>query len=148
MTSGPEPVVAHAPGRAEWLGNHTDYNDGLVLGIGLEVGATVTVQPAGDRQLVLRALALDLEETRICELDDLSPVEAGSWANYVIGVAAGFLARGAKAHGSELEIRSTVPMGAGLSSSAALECATARALQRAWATNFDDMELAQIGQEA
>ena len=139
-------IIANAPGRAEWLGNHTDYNDGLVLGIGLEVGATVTALPAGDRQLVLRAL--DLEETRLCELDSLSPVEAGSWANYVIGVAAGFQARGAKGQGLELDIRSTVPMGAGLSSSAALECATARALQQAWSTDFDDMELARIGQEA
>jgi len=139
-------IVANAPGRAEWLGNHTDYNDGLVLGIGLEVGATVTARPADERQLVLRAL--DLGETRYCELQALSPVEAGSWANYAIGVAAGFLARGAKAHGSELEIRSTVPMGAGLSSSAALECATARALQQAWGTDFDEMQLARIGQEA
>jgi galactokinase len=146
MTSGSESVVAHAPGRAEWLGNHTDYNDGLVLGIGLEVGATVMARSAGDRQLVLRAL--DLDETRICELDALSPVEAGSWANYVLGVAAGFLARGAKTHGLELEIRSNVPMGAGLSSSAALECATARALQQAWGTDFAEMELAKIGQEA
>jgi galactokinase len=146
MTSGSESVVAHAPGRAEWLGNHTDYNDGLVLGIGLEVGATVTARPTGDRQLVLRAL--DLDETRLGELDALSPAEAGSWANYAIGVAAGFLARGANGHGSELEIHSTVPMGAGLSSSAALECATARALQQAWGTDFDEMELARIGQEA
>jgi galactokinase len=139
-------IVANAPGRAEWLGNHTDYNDGLVLGIGLEVCATVTARPTNDRQLVLRAL--DLEETRACELDASSPVEAGSWANYVIGVAAGMLARGAKGHGLELDIRSTVPMGAGLSSSAALECATARALQQAWGTDFDDMELARIGQAA
>ena len=146
MTSGSESVVAHAPGRAEWLGNHTDYNDGLVLGIGLEVGATVTVQPACDRQLVLRAL--DLDETRHCELDALSPAEAGSWANYAIGVAAEFIARGAQAQGLKLEIHSTVPMGAGLSSSAALECATARALQQAWGTDFDDMALARIGQAA
>lgn len=139
-------IIANAPGRAEWLGNHTDYNDGMVLGIGLEVGATVTARPAVDRQLVLRAS--DLEEARFCHLDALSPVEAGSWANYAIGVAAGFLARGANGHGVELEIRSTVPMGAGLSSSAALECATARALQQAWGTNFDDLELARIGQEA
>jgi len=139
-------IVASAPGRAEWLGNHTDYNDGLVLGIGLEVGATVTARPADGQQVVLRAL--DFDETRAFELDALSPVEAGSWANYVIGVAAGFISRGAKTHGLELEIRSTVPMGAGLSSSAALECATARALQQAWGTNFDDMELARIGQAA
>ena len=139
-------IIANAPGRAEWLGNHTDYNDGLVLGIGLEVGTTVTARPAVERQLVLRAF--DLDEARFRHLDALSPVEAGSWANYVIGVAAGFIARGAKAHGLELEIRSMVPMGAGLSSSAALECATARALQQAWGTNFDDLELARIGQEA
>ena len=139
-------IIAQAPGRAEWLGNHTDYNNGLVLAIGLEVGATVTARPADDRRLTLRAL--NFEETLAFELDAVSPVEAGSWANYVIGVAAGFISRGAKTHGLELEIRSTVPMGAGLSSSAALECATARALQHAWGTNFDDMELARIGQEA
>ena len=123
MTSGAEPALARAPGRAEWLGNHTDYNDGLVLGIGLEVGATVVARTIAGRQLVLRAE--DLGEEVACGLDALSPVEAGSWANYAIGVAAGFLARGAKGTGVELSIRSTVPMGAGLSSSAALECATA-----------------------
>jgi galactokinase len=139
-------IIANAPGRAEWLGNHTDYNDGLVLGIGLEVGATVAARFTGDRQLVLRAA--DFGEVRTCDLGALSPVEGGSWANYAIGVAAGFIARGAKALGVELGIRSTVPMGAGLSSSAALECATARALQKAWGTSFDDMELARIGQEA
>ena len=139
-------IIARAPGRAEWLGNHTDYNDGLVLGVGLEVGATVTARPAPDGQLVLRAE--DLGEEMACGLDALRPVGKGVWANYALGVAAGFLARGAKAHGSELEIRSTVPMGAGLSSSAALECATARALQQAWGTDFDEMELARIGQEA
>lgn len=139
-------ISAYAPGRAEWLGNHTDYNDGLVLGLGLEVGATVTARPLEERQLVLRAM--DLEEARVSGLDDLAPVNAGSWANYAIGVAAGFLARGAKASGLELEISSTVPMGAGLSSSAALECATARVLQQMWGTDFDDMELARIGQEA
>jgi galactokinase len=139
-------IIANAPGRAEWLGNHTDYNDGLVLGIGLEVGATVTVQAAGHGQLLLRAE--DLDEDCIAKLDALGPLEAGSWANYVIGVAAGFMARGARAHGLKLGIRSTVPLGAGLSSSAALECATAQALQQAWGTEFDDMELAKIGQEA
>ena len=146
MTSGAEPALARAPGRAEWLGNHTDYNDGLVLGIGLEVGATVVARAIAGRQLVLRAE--DLREEVACGLDALRPVESGSWANYAIGVAAGFLARGAEGPGVELSIRSTVPMGAGLSSSAALECATARALQQAWGTDFDDMELARIGQEA
>ena len=139
-------VTGVSPGRAEWLGNHTDYNDGLVLGIGLEVGAAVTARSIGAWQLSLRAE--DLDEECVCDLSSLRPVEAGSWANYVLGVAAGFVARGAKAGGARLCIRSTVPMGAGLSSSAALECATARALQQAWGTDFEDMELARIGQEA
>ena len=139
-------ALGFSPGRAEWLGNHTDYNDGLVLGIGLEVGATVTARPAGDGQLVLRAV--DLGDSLTLGLDALRPVETGSWANYPIGVAAGFLTRGAKAHGLELEIRSDVPMGSGLSSSAALACATARVLQQAWGTDFAEMELAKIGQEA
>lgn len=139
-------MTAFSPGRAEWLGNHTDYNDGLVLGIGLEVGTTVTARCAAGRRLILRAE--DLSEECVCDLDALRPLESGSWANYPVAVAAAFLTRGAKATGIELSIRSTVPMGSGLSSSAALECATARALQRAWGTHFDDMELARIGQEA
>jgi galactokinase len=139
-------VTGVSSGRAEWLGNHTDYNDGLVLGIGLGVGATVTARPWAGRQLVLRAE--DLAEEVTCDLDDLRPAGPGAWANYPLGVAAGFLARGARAGGLHLSIRSTVPMGAGLSSSAALECATARALQQAWGTDFDEMELARIGQEA
>lgn len=139
-------ITSYAPGRAEWLGNHTDYNDGLVLGIGLEVGTTVTARLLPGRELILHAE--DLGESRRGELDDLQPVEPGSWANYVIGVAAGFLARGVKGCGAELGIRSTVPMGAGLSSSAALECATAGALQQMWGTDFSDMELAKIGQAA
>jgi galactokinase len=139
-------VKSYAPGRAEWLGNHTDYNDGLVIGIGLEVGASVTALALSGNRLVVHAS--DLGETSESDLADLRPCEPGSWANYVIGVAAGFVERGAKPGGLELDIRSSVPVGAGLSSSAALECATARALQRAWGTDFDDMELARIGQKA
>lgn len=141
-----ESYSGFAPGRVEWLGNHTDYNDGLVLGIGLDLGASVHAAPGRDAVLSLHAADIG----RRCEvpLDALCPVPAEPWANYVIGVAAGFMARGAKPCGLAVEIRSDVPMGAGLSSSAALECATARMLQQAWGTRFDDLELARIGQEA
>lgn len=139
-------ISASAPGRAEWLGNHTDYNLGLVLGLGLEVGTTVSGTRRPDRVLGLHAA--DLGERCEVPLDNLRPLAAGSWANYVAGVAAGFIERGAPACGLDLVVRSTVPMGAGLSSSAALECATARVLQQVWGTDFDDLTLARIGQEA
>ena len=138
-------ISATAPGRAEWLGNHTDYNDGVVLGIGLDVGTTVHAAKRADR--MLRMEARDLGESCEVSLEALHPLAAG-WANYVIGVAAGFFAREAQAGGLDLAISSTVPIGAGLSSSAALECATGRALQKAWGTDFDELELAKIGQEA
>jgi galactokinase len=148
MDSDAKKIVwrGYAPGRAEFLGNHTDYNDGLVLGIGLDVGTTVEATERDDAMLSLRAD--DLAATARAPLDNLQPVASESWANYVFGVAAGFLARGAAPRGLDASIRSTVPMGAGLSSSAALECATARVLQQMWGTNFDDLELARIGQEA
>jgi galactokinase len=138
--------IGYAPGRAEWLGNHTDYNDGLVLGLGLEVGATVTAQRLSEP--LLRMKAVDLGETCEAALDELRPQAPGAWSNYVIGVAAGFRRRGAALTGVSLSIESTVPVGAGLSSSAALECSTGRALQQAWGTDFSEMELARIGQEA
>lgn len=138
--------TGRAPGRAEWLGNHTDYNDGLVLGLGLDVGATVQASRREDR--VLGLYAADLGECHESPLDALEPVSEPAWANYALGVAAGFRARGVQGFGLNLEISSTVPLGAGLSSSAALECATGRALQQAWGSAFDDLELARIGQEA
>lgn len=138
--------TGRAPGRAEWIGNHTDYNDGLVLGFGLEAGATVVGRPRTDDRLEMKSA--DLKRTCTVTLANFSPPPEEAWANYVAGVAAGFVARGAKPTGLDIEVSSTVPIGAGLSSSAALECATARMLQRAWKTSFDDMELAHIGQEA
>ena len=77
-----------APRGAEWLGSHTGYNDGLVLGIGLEVGAIVTVHATGGRQLVLRAE--DLGQEVVCDLGDLRLVGTSSRANYAIGVGAAF----------------------------------------------------------
>lgn len=141
-----EIFIGHAPGRVEWLGNHTDYNDGLVLGLGLEVGTTVKARRL--TEAVLRMTAVNLHETCEVALHELTPQAPGSWSNYVIGVADGFRQRGADLTGLSLSIESTVPVGAGLSSSAALECSTCRAFQQAWGTNYTDMELARIGQEA
>ncbi len=139
-------IACRAPGRAELLGNHTDYNEGFVLAFAVDRGTTVRGGPRPDNRVVLNSENL----ARTCEtaLDRIAPQTAEPWANYVLGVVHGFQARGASGPGFDLSISSDLPLGAGLSSSAALECSAARFLQRLWNTAFDDITLAKIGQAA
>ncbi|HPA21562.1 MAG TPA: galactokinase [Verrucomicrobiae bacterium] len=139
-------VEAFAPGRVELLGNHTDYNGGLVLAFAVERGVTIRGTARGDRRVILRSEAFPgIHEAT---LDALEPSGERPWANYLIGVVAQFRARGFDGPGFEATDSSDLPSGAGLSSSAALECAMARFIQRLWGTNLPDIELARIGQAA
>jgi galactokinase len=116
--------VAFAPGRANLIGEHTDYNGGLALPFAIEEGVEVRAEPlAGDE---LRAQALDLGETDHFGLADPSPAEG--WRAFVRGVVAELRAAGVEVAAADLRISATVPRGAGLSSSAALEVALALAL--------------------
>lgn len=139
-------VEAFAPGRVELLGNHTDYNGGLVLAFAVEYGITIRGESRSDRRVMLRSGAFDgvAEST----LDTLQPNRDKPWANYLLGVVAQFKKRGFDGPGFEATDTSDLPAGAGLSSSAALECAMARFLQKLWGTELTDLELARIGQAA
>jgi len=139
-------ITAFASGRVELLGNHTDYNEGYVLAATLERGVTVRGKPRDDGRVVL--VADDLGETFSSALDELSPSRVQPWVNYVIGVIDQFQRRGTRGPGFEATISSDLPMGAGLSSSAALECAAARFLQDLWHSDFPTLELARIAQAA
>ncbi len=139
-------IEARAPGRAEWLGNHTDYNGGLVLAVGIAAGATVRGALRPDDRI--RVEASDLGRRWEGTLSTLGPCPGEPWTAYVAGVADGLQRRGITGAGFDLVVQSTVPRGAGLSSSAALACATARFLQEAWKTSFPVLELARIAQEA
>jgi galactokinase len=139
-------IQVYAPGRAEILGNHTDYNEGLVLSIAVDRGTTVRGGLRHDGKI--RLVASDLSEEIILDLSEIRPQENREWANYVLGVYDQFIKRGLPPKGFELEISSNLPMGAGLSSSAALEVATGLFLQQIYQTNFDRLELAKIGQAA
>lgn len=139
-------VEAFAPGRVELLGNHTDYNGGLVLAFAVERGVTIRGFARGDRRVILRSAAFP--GVHEATLDDLVPSRERPWANYLVGVVAHFRRRGFDGPGFEATDSSDLPSGAGLSSSAALECAMARFLQGLWGTDLPDIELAKIGQAA
>ncbi len=123
-------VRAFAPGRANLIGEHTDYNDGLALPFAVELGVTVTARP-GPRPGTIAARALDLGEREEFETAGLAPDPGrGGWRAFVRG-AAGELARaGYEVPAAELAIESDLPRGAGLSSSAALTIALCLSLLR------------------
>jgi galactokinase len=139
-------LTVFAPGRVELLGNHTDYNEGLVLAFAVDRGVTLTGETRTDTTIHLEAR--DLGESFTTTTDSLAPEKQATWANYVLGVVAQFQERGFHVPGFRATIESTLPMGAGLSSSAALETATALFLQTILGSELSPLELAKIGQAA
>ncbi len=142
-------TVAYAPGRIEVLGNHTDYNEGYVFSAAIDKGTFFAASPAEDDAVTM--VALDMGETFTCRLGEVAPVKSGmTWANYPLGTF-NWLFGGkpaAAGKGFKAVFGGNIPLGAGLSSSAALEMATALALQKVYGTSFGKTELAKIGQKA
>jgi galactokinase len=139
-------VVAAAPGRVNLIGEHVDYNDGFVLPAAIERYALATAARRPDPIARLRSGAMP--EAVAVRLDEpLRPLEP-RWANYVVGVLAGFQARGATLPGLDLLIDSTVPVGGGLSSSAALEVAVATLLEALTGLTVPPEEKALLCQRA
>jgi galactokinase len=118
--------VFAAPGRVNLIGEHTDYNEGLCLPIALPHATYVAVAPRDDRRITVRSRQQD--EAFESDLADLSPDTIGGWAAYAAGVAWALREDGIELPGVDLLVDGRVPLGAGLSSSAALECSTALAL--------------------
>ena len=116
--------MAFAPGRANLIGEHTDYNQGLALPFAISEGVTVRGEALGDGRI--EAVAVDVGERDSFPLDAL--VRVRGWRGFVRGAAGELLDAGVQLRGASLEISGTVPRGAGLSSSAALEVAVVLAL--------------------
>jgi galactokinase len=144
--------VWFAPGRANLMGEHTDYNEGFVLPFALGQGVTAAAARRADRRLVLCS-AQEPGRAGDVALDGLAPGRVTGWAAYPAGVAWALAAAGYQVPGACLAIDSDVPAGAGLSSSAALECVTALALTELAGTELagrsvDRRELAAIARRA
>jgi galactokinase len=119
--------VWFAPGRANLMGEHTDYNEGFVLPFALAQGVTATATAREDGLLVLRSSQKPAEPVTL-SLDSLAPRSVPGWAAYPAGVAWALRAAGFDVLGASIDIDSDLPVGAGVSSSAALECSVALAL--------------------
>lgn len=134
-----------APGRVNLIGEHVDYNDGVVLPMAIDRRTRVWASPRGDRRL--RVVAYDLGEEAELDLD--APVRrTGTWRDYVAGVAFHLERAGFRLGGANLLVTSDVPAGAGLSSSAALEVAVGFALLALTGREVDRLTLARAGQAA
>ena len=143
---GHAPRLAEAPGRVNLIGEHTDYNDGFVLPMGIERHAAVAFRPRNDARL--RAASVAFDETREVDLGALAPAGGNTWFDYVGGVAWALRESGRAVRGADLAVAGDVPIGAGLSSSAALEVAVARALCAASDLPWDAVEMARLCQRA
>jgi galactokinase len=130
------------------IGEHTDYNDGFVLPMAIERYTVVAAAPAsGTKQVQLRSTTSDAPAV-IDMNKPLVPAPKGIWYNYPLGVLAGFIGRKASVPGFDALIHSTVPLGGGLSSSAALEVSTATVLEAMTGTRLDPVEKALLCQKA
>jgi galactokinase len=138
--------VFWAPGRVNLIGEHTDYNDGFVLPIAIDRGTLVAARSKTGRRF--RVHTINLDESAEFDLDDTRIPRTGSWLDYVEGVARSLEARGASLAGADLLIQSNVPVGAGLSSSAALEISVGMALLSMAGFAMDGKSLALAGQAA
>ena len=148
---GTTPRIFRAPGRVNLIGEHTDYNDGFVMPAAIGFSTFVAIAPRTDRRLVISSEGFadqadfDLSELRARRS---RPPGQEHWSDYVCGVAATLEQAGFRLPGANLLVRGEVPIGAGLSSSAAIEVATGFALLTVAGFSVDCVELAKLCQRA
>jgi galactokinase len=140
-----EPVLARSPGRINIIGEHTDYNEGYVLPAAIDKAVYVALSVREDDKIEMHSV--EFNDFKTADVRELKPVP-GSWTNYILGVVDQLNKRGSKVKGFNLVIDGEVPFGAGLSSSAAVECATAFALNHVFKLAVPKDELIFIAQKA
>ncbi len=139
-------LLVRAPGRINLIGEHTDYNNGYVLPAAIDKAIYFAISPRNDQKCII--YAYDLDDSCEFSLDNIQKSEKG-WANFLIGVLAEMLERGKQINtGFNVVFGGDVPLGAGLSSSAAVESGIGFALNELYSLEFSKLDLALIAQQA
>ncbi len=149
MPDEPAPVRWRAPGRVNLIGEHTDYNDGFCLPLAIDAGCEATVSVLDEP--VIEVVSTQREVPVEIPLSQLSPgklAEDQTWAGYAAGVVWALAQRGHRIAGVSIELNSDVPTGAGLSSSAALECSVAGALNSLFELGLSRADLVAVARQA
>ncbi len=139
-----EPIIIRSPGRVNIIGEHLDYNEGFVLPAAIDKAIFVAISKRNDDKIYLHSV--DYNEDYTVALNEIQPTE--TWATYILGVVDQLIKRGHKIGGFNLVLDGNVPVGAGLSSSAAVECATAFALNELFSLRIEKIEMVKIAQKA
>jgi galactokinase len=143
---GDRPAIFRAPGRVNLIGEHTDYNDGFVMPAALGFSTYVAIAPRPDRKLEIQSE--EFQQKFEFDLDKLPERRTGAWCDYVLGVASVLQHSGHELRGANLLVHGEVPIGAGLSSSAALEVSSALALLSLSETHPPLPEIAKFCRQA
>jgi len=146
LLHGTSPQVYRAPGRVNLIGEHTDYNDGFVMPAAIEFYTWIAVAARDDRRLVVHST--NFPDSIEVDLETDEPSPRNHWTDYVVGVAVMLERAGHHLRGANLLVHGEVPIGAGLSSSAAIEVATGFALLGVSGLSMQRSDLAKLCQRA
>jgi galactokinase len=141
---GGQPAIFSAPGRVNLIGEHTDYNDGFVMPSAIGLRTAVAISHASEAKL--RIYSQDFPESFEFDSNHLPQSATGAWCDYVLGIAVALQQSGQAARGANIFVQSEIPIGAGLSSSAAIEVASALALLSLNRANLPLEEVAKLCQ--
>jgi galactokinase len=142
---GAGPLIVRSPGRVNLIGEHTDYNQGFVLPAAIDKAIYLAIGPREDREIHL--FSIDLNQCFTCTLDLPEPT-AEHWPNYLLGVVQQLQQAGRAPGGFNCVFAGDIPIGSGMSSSAALERATAFALNELFHLQLDPLTMVQMSQRA